>query len=142
MKKTRIAVSVLVAGLALSACGQPASPPRPEQEAPTVSATPAQPDPAGTSGAPAPTPTAGTPLPPPTTGAGKPGPSGPTTISGTVTAGVEPNCLLLGGYLLIGGPPEVVRSGARVSVTGRPSPGMPTTCQQGVPFLVDSARAA
>ena len=37
-------------------------------------------------------------------------------------AGVEPNCLLLDGYLLVGGPRDVLNAGARVTVTGRVSP--------------------
>jgi len=74
-----------------------------------------------------------------------PGPSGPLaamTLTGTVTAGVEPNCLLLDNYLLVGGPRDVIRPGARISVVGRPEPDLMTTCQQGTPFRVESARPA
>lgn len=74
-----------------------------------------------------------------------PGPSGPfaaMTLTGTVTAGVEPNCFLLDNYLLIGGPRDVIRPGARISVVGRPEPDLMTTCQQGTPFRVESARPA
>lgn len=71
-----------------------------------------------------------------------PTPSGPMTLTGTVTAGVEPNCLLLNGYLLVDGPRDVVTAGARISVTGRPEPDLMSTCQQGIPFRVASARAA
>jgi hypothetical protein len=53
---------------------------------------------------------------------------------------VEPNCLLLDGYLLVGGPRDVLTAGARVTVTGRVEPGMMTTCQQGTPFTVETAR--
>jgi hypothetical protein len=67
---------------------------------------------------------------------------GPMTITGTVAAGVEANCLLLNGYLLIGGPHDLLRDGAKVTVTGKPQPGLMTTCQQGTPFVVDSAQAA
>ena len=66
----------------------------------------------------------------------------PMTMTGTVTAGVEANCMLLNGYLLIGGPRELIRSGATITVTGRVQKGMMTTCQQGTPFVVDSATAA
>jgi hypothetical protein len=66
----------------------------------------------------------------------------PTTLTGTVTAGVEANCLLLDGYLLIGGDPAVVRAGARVIVHGRVDRDLMTTCQQGTPFVVDSATTA
>ena len=76
---------------------------------------------------------------------GDPKPTGTTTLSGTVTAGVEPNCLVLTGA---GGPhllivtkdmAGTVKVGATVTVTGRAAPGMITTCQQGTPFVVTSA---
>jgi hypothetical protein len=56
-----------------------------------------------------------------------------------VQAGVEGNCFLLDGYLLVGGPREVITAGARVTVTGEVRTGLMTTCQQGIPFLVRSA---
>lgn len=65
---------------------------------------------------------------------------GATTLTGTVQGGVEPNCVLLDGYLLVGGPRDVLTPGARVEVTGRAEPGMMTTCQQGTPFVVTAAR--
>ncbi|WP_247676256.1 hypothetical protein, partial [Micromonospora sp. M51] len=86
-----------------------------------------------------------TPTPPPGGKTPKPGgPSTPpgvgaTTVSGTVQGGVEPGCVLLGEYLLLGGPRDVLTPGARVEVTGRVEPGMMTTCQQGTPFVVESA---
>jgi hypothetical protein len=64
------------------------------------------------------------------------------TLSGTITAGVEPNCVLLDNYLLVGGPRDVLRAGARVTVTGRVQPDLMTTCQQGTPFRVESAKPA
>lgn len=70
-------------------------------------------------------------------------PSGsPTTLTGTVSVGVEVGCLLIDGYLLIGGDRAVLREGARVTVTGRVDEGIMTTCQQGIPFVVSSARPA
>jgi hypothetical protein len=60
-------------------------------------------------------------------------------LTGTVTAGVEHGCLMLGRYQLIGGPRDVLRPGARVRVVGRPAPRMITTAQQGTPFLVSTA---
>lgn len=72
---------------------------------------------------------------------GKPSGGGTTTLTGTVTAGVEPNCLLLDGHLLIfndAAQKGSVRAGQRITVTGRPDEGLMTTCQQGVPFLVSS----
>jgi hypothetical protein len=44
-----------------------------------------------------------------------------------VTTGVEANCLLIDGYLLIGGDPAVVREGARVTVHGRVDRDLMTT---------------
>ena len=47
--------------------------------------------------------------------------------------------MLLDGYLLLGGPRDVLTAGARVTVTGRVETGMMTTCQQGTPFVVEGA---
>jgi hypothetical protein len=70
------------------------------------------------------------------------------TISGTVTAGVEPNCLVLqdakGSHLLIFDDSALradAAVGSRVTLTGRSDPSMMSTCQQGVPFLVTSVKA-
>lgn len=72
------------------------------------------------------------------------------TVTGILsTASVEGSCLLLtvaadGGasavdYLLVGDKATLVglRSGAMVTVSGRPEAGLATTCQTGTPFLVD-----
>ncbi|MEU8817727.1 hypothetical protein [Actinoplanes sp. NPDC048796] len=75
--------------------------------------------------------------------------AGAKTITGTVTAGVEPNCLILsdssGSYLLVFDD-EAMRSdatvGRKVTVSGQAKQGMMSTCQQGTPFLVTSIRAA
>ncbi|MEY7973062.1 hypothetical protein AB8O38_13795 [Saccharomonospora xinjiangensis] len=87
---------------------------------------PASPPPATTPGQPDPTPTEGAEV----------------TLRGTVSRGVEPNCLVLtaGGreYLLLEGGPEV-RPGAEVVVHGTLRPGMATTCMQGTPLVVDDA---
>lgn len=61
------------------------------------------------------------------------------TVEGTVEPGVEAGCKLLGGYLLLGGDPEVVKVGARVRVTGATAPNVMTTCMQGIPLQVSSA---
>ncbi|MFL6079017.1 MAG: hypothetical protein ACJ714_03710 [Ornithinibacter sp.] len=71
-------------------------------------------------------------------------------MTGTVRrAAVEGSCLLLdvaaeGGaaavdYLLVGDQAVLadLRSGATVTVSGRPDAGLATTCQTGTPFLVD-----
>ena len=67
--------------------------------------------------------------------------TGPRTISGTITAGVEPNCLMLDDNLLIIEDDKLrsaAREGASVTVTGRSQAGMMTTCMQGEPFVVSS----
>jgi hypothetical protein len=64
------------------------------------------------------------------------------TVTGTVVAGVEEGCLLLDGYLLLNPPTGVVKAGARVRVTGQIRTDLVSTCQQGIPLLVESARPA
>lgn len=74
-------------------------------------------------------------------------PPGTQTLSGTVTSGVEPGCLLLSGgagsHLLIFDDAALrsrARVGTKITVTGRAEPDMMTTCQQGTPFLVAAVR--
>ncbi|MEV6601612.1 hypothetical protein AB0M36_32870 [Actinoplanes sp. NPDC051346] len=77
-------------------------------------------------------------------GAKPPAASGSRTISGRITAGVEPNCLLLGDNLLVIDQESLrakAKVGAEVTVTGRAEPGMMSTCQQGTPFMVTTIRA-
>lgn len=134
MKTPRTALVALLAGAALTACAGPGT--EPAGPTPTgASPVTSQPDPG---------PTAGTSRPDPTWKGGPSKPPGPgaTTLTGTIRAGVEPNCLLIDDHLLIGGPRDVLTPGARVEVTGRSEPGMVTTCQQGTPFVVESARRA
>ena len=69
-------------------------------------------------------------------------PAGELTVTGTVIEGVEPGCLLLDGYLLVGGDRDQLRPGARVAVTGRVDRGLLSTCQQGVPLVVASVEPA
>jgi hypothetical protein len=64
------------------------------------------------------------------------------TLTGTVTAGIEHQCLLLDGYLLVGGDRTIIRAGARVTVTGRVVPDLVTTCQQGTPLVVTTTHPA
>ena len=76
---------------------------------------------------------------PPTTRPARP--AGQVTVTGTVTPGVEPGCLLLdarGGtsYLLVGGKRSELRPGRRLAVTGRVDRGLLSTCQQGEPLVV------
>ena len=69
-------------------------------------------------------------------------PAGEVTVTGTVGEGVEPGCLLLDSYLLVGGDRDTLRPGARVAVTGRVDRGLLSTCQQGVPLVVASVEPA
>ncbi|MGI5525505.1 hypothetical protein ACQEUX_31815 [Micromonospora sp. CA-259024] len=141
MRTFRLAVPALAVCVALSACGSQGT----GGGTPTPTPTGAQP----VTSQPTPDPTAlpptADPTPSPGPKTGKPGgPSTPpgvgaTTLTGTVQGGVEPNCVLLDGYLLVGGPRDVLTPGARVEVTGRAEPGMMTTCQQGTPFVVTAA---
>ncbi|MEU8607846.1 hypothetical protein AB0C29_07580 [Actinoplanes sp. NPDC048791] len=99
-------------------------------------------------GAPAPAPSAppassAAPVPTEESASVKPS-AGTTTLTGTIAAGVEPNCLLLDDHLLIINDPEqraAAKPGASVTVTGRVEQGMMTTCQQGTPFIVATLRA-
>jgi len=98
-------------------------------------------------GAPAPAPTSPSAAPSvPSASAGPTG-AGGETITGTVQAGVEPNCLLLqddkGSHLLIIRDTELRKTaaaGTKVTVTGKSEPGMMSTCQQGIPFIVSAVR--
>ena len=74
--------------------------------------------------------------------------AGGTTLTGTVAAGVEPGCLLLkttdGDHLLIFDDDAMEKSaevGSKVTVVGKPDPGLMTTCMQGEPFVVSSVAA-
>jgi hypothetical protein len=87
---------------------------------------------------------------PPTTAPGGPTDptrtGGPVTVTGTVTEGVEPGCLLLkatdgGQYLLVGGERAELRPGRRLAVSGRVDRGLLSTCQQGEPLVVASIEA-
>ncbi|MEU5786553.1 hypothetical protein ABZ754_02335 [Micromonospora purpureochromogenes] len=148
MKTPRMVLAALVACAALSACGgqdgdDRTGTPSPSEGSPVTSAPSSGPTQPGDPGGVPPTAVPPTGLPPtkrPPVGPSVPPGPGATTVTGTVEAGVEPNCLLLAGYQLIGGPRDVLTAGARVTVTGQPKPDMMTTCQQGTPFVVDSAR--
>ena len=120
-KLPRALAGLLLAGLLVAACadadegggsGQGAAPPT----SPTSTTEPA-----------------------PTT---EPPPAGEVTVTGTVSEGVEPGCLLLGGYLLVGGDRSKLQPGARVAVTGRVDRDLLSTCQQGDPLVVASIEPA
>ncbi|MFV2009651.1 MULTISPECIES: hypothetical protein [unclassified Micromonospora] len=154
MRVTRIGVPLLLTCLALPACGtgEPMTEPDPDP-VPTVTVAPSTPpaaeSPSGgatvstapqTPGPPEDLPTSvrgGTP------GAGKStGSSRPMTLTGAVEAGVEHDCYLLDGYLLVGGSRDLIRPGARLSVTGHVQADLMTTCQQGTPFMVQRVEPA
>jgi hypothetical protein len=143
MKTLRMAACGLIATLALSACAQDggdttASPT--ETGAPTVTTSPTGASPTDPMPPTAVPPSKGPGL--PTSGPASPPASGSMTISGTITSGVEPGCLLIDDFLLVGGPKNVLRAGAKVTVTGEVKADLMTTCQQGTPFVVQSAKAA
>ncbi|MFG3419530.1 hypothetical protein [Micromonospora sp. NPDC048063] len=145
MRTFRLAASALAVCVALSACGGQDGAGGIHTPSPTGApvTTPPSPDPTTPGAPPTSDDASGPVLPPPTKRPGRPTsspPAGGTTLTGTVTPGVEPNCLLLGNYLLIGGPRDVLKPGAKVTVTGRVQPDLLTTCQQGTPFQVDTAR--
>jgi hypothetical protein len=125
-KLLRALAGLLLAGLLAAACADPGD------------------DGAGAGQGPAAT-TAPTTAPPPS-GTTPAAPAGEVTVSGTVTPGVEGNCLLLeaqgGPYLLIGGDRAKLRPGARVAVTGRVDRDLLSICQQGVPLVVASIEPA
>ncbi|RKN43423.1 hypothetical protein [Micromonospora endolithica] len=152
MRNLRLAVPALAVCMALGACGgqgggdgTPTS--TPTGDLPVTSQPTPDPSVPPTAG---PTPPTAAPTPPPPSlpplPTGKPGkptlppPVGGTELTGTIATGVEPNCLLLDGFLLIGGPRDVLRPGARVTVTGQVQPDVMSTCQQGTPFVVENAR--
>lgn len=69
--------------------------------------------------------------------------AGPTTtLTGTPQRGVETGCLLLDRYLLIGGDRTLLQSGVAVRVTGHVDRTVMSFCQQGTPFIVESAAKA
>ena len=79
----------------------------------------------------------------------KPTETGAETITGTVEAGVEPNCLLLqdtkGSHLLVFDDASMradATVGKKVTLTGRSAPSQMSTCQQGIPFIVTSVTPA
>ncbi|SMD18441.1 hypothetical protein [Lentzea albidocapillata] len=69
------------------------------------------------------------------------------TLTGVVQSGVEPSCLVLKAddgrqFLLLGGNPDVLQTGAEVMVEGTPALEKPTTCMQGIPLRVTDAKSS
>jgi len=65
--------------------------------------------------------------------------SEPGTLVGIPEQGVEAGCWLLKGFLLLGGDEDLISSGQEIRVTGQVAKDVVTTCQQGIPYRVDSA---
>lgn len=79
---------------------------------------------------------------------GKPGASGPEiTVTGVMRAGVEGKCMVLvtpGGeqYQLLNADPSVAVEGVRLTVKGRVTHGIATTCMQGTTFTISQVVSA
>lgn len=71
-----------------------------------------------------------------------PAPGPRLTLTGVPQPAVEAGGLILDGYLLVGGPRELLAGGAPVTVTGRVEEGMLTIWQQGTPLVVETAQPA
>ena len=71
---------------------------------------------------------------------------GEITVVGVIEEGVEHGCTILRSgealWQLVGSTDPLIMIGARVSVTGKPIPGLVTTCQQGTPLQVIAVRPA
>jgi hypothetical protein len=87
-------------------------------------------------------------VPPPLGPTGGVSPIGELTLTGELQEGVEPGCVVLRTgdklYVLIGGDRSKMQgsTSSKVTVTGKPEPGLMTTCQQGTPFRVTEMRPA
>ncbi|WP_203708108.1 hypothetical protein [Asanoa iriomotensis] len=140
-------VAVLVAvlaGCSASRGGGGANPSPSSAPPATTETVPATPQPTlSLSIAPPPGPTAGTRVPSPRPASPRPsGAKAPTVVNvtGTVTEGVEPGCLLVEGYLLVNAPTSLVYAGVRVRLTLEVRPDLVSTCQQGTPAMITSAQ--
>ncbi len=111
-------------------------------------------DPPGASDSVEPSSAAGSPGSPGDAGTKSPGEEDPggmdpapglTILRGTASEGVEAGCVVLAAddgksYLLLGGDPILINSGARIEVQALIQPDLMTTCQQGIPAVVQSVR--
>lgn len=130
---------ILLAALAVAGCGAQSPSAAPSPTATSTAPVPHSSSPGATTVQPSLTPKPSEP------GASAPV-KGEITVTGTVANGVEKDCTLLRTdrevYLLLGGDRTIIGEGARVTVRGRPDPGLLSTCQQGIPFQVTEARLA
>jgi len=72
-------------------------------------------------------------------------PGTPKTLRGTPSEGVEAGCIVMQAddgnlYLLLGGDRALILSGARLEVSVLIQKDLMTTCQQGTPAVVQTAR--
>jgi hypothetical protein len=125
------ALAGMLAVLALSACGSPEHPVPGSASTPSAPTTPAIPPTTGAS----PQPPDDLTVPPRATGK-----VSRVRVSGTVSDGVEPGCRLLVSkgavYLLIWRNGRLT-TGQRVQVEGTVAPALTSTCQQGIPLMVE-----
>lgn len=136
MRVSRVPALVVVVAATVVGCGSSGG----GTTAPTDSAPPSQ---TAEPTSPAPTTTAPPSQPPtaPPDETADPELTMPTTLEGVIEAGVEGGCLLLDGYLLLGGATEggeLLTTGSEVRVTGYVAKDVMTTCQQGTPFEVET----
>ncbi|GIF73715.1 hypothetical protein Asi02nite_32330 [Asanoa siamensis] len=138
-------VAVLVVALAGCSASREGGGPAPSPASPSAPvSTPSVAPPAG------PSPSLSIAPPPPTGRVPSPRPASPrpsgaksprvVNVTGTVTAGVEPGCLLLDGYLLVNAPTSLVYEGVRVKATLEVRTDLVTTCMQGTPAMITSAQ--
>ena len=118
-------LGLVLAVLVLAGCGgsSPGTGPT-TGPTPTVTISPTSPDPSD-------------PVLPPTVTTGP-----TTTVTGIPQRGVEAGCVVLDRYLLIGGDRTLLESGVTVRVTGHVDRTVMSFCQQGTPFVVESATKA
>ncbi|MGB8382625.1 MAG: hypothetical protein WCG47_15500 [Dermatophilaceae bacterium] len=63
------------------------------------------------------------------------------TISGVPQTGVEAGCLLLAGYVLLGGDRVLLSAGRGVNISGHTDPSLTSQCQDGPLLVVDHVAA-
>lgn len=162
MRQLRTTVVAAAVGLVVAACGgsgaeddpaagDSASPP-PQVTAPPESSDPSDPETTAppsssepsappASPSPEPEPSSEPPDPAPTSPGDAPIEPEPGVLVGVPEPGVESGCVVMGEYLLMGGDPDVLLSGQQLRITGSVDKAQ-TTCQQGIPFRVESATPA
>lgn len=114
-----LAVAGVLAVVALAGCGDQPPSEGSSPSAPTKTTSPV-------------------PLPSPSSTEGDP--SG--ALVGVAEEGVEAGCWLLDGFLLLGGNEDLISSGREIRVTGQVQKDVATTCQQGIPYRVETVEPA